>query len=533
MIVNNADEHTKAKVLLDPIPSKFRLELPGIVKQTEFELPDMSNLTGFVDYSKLVFTLGTFGTDLIDLLGNLSQNLIDSIGNIGFNFSMSYELESFGSSLDMIAEIERGGIAEPNSKNIYETATDEVLGGALGWTHGIIMKEDTYQKEDILRGHLYLQGMPRAANIATHFTTNSTNVELDFKGYSPTYDWLLMNLMGIQDRDVNVFFQKIPFDVDFKIDAELITNLEIGGEMQGKIDISIFDSGCDFCSDEIGGLYINMHTYDPIQSIREVMLSELPSKMHLDFTLQKRMNLYYDASDEIEFIYSKLSKILTNSWNHVNLILHDLPKKFKVDLYSNQAFDIDDPLPLQGMPRIIIDTKGTNTLDIMLSLQGAAIGQRGDVELAFSNVRDTTGIFEDNWYKIESDGLDFIRLKIANLPILDNYKVNSLILEAEELKSLTFKVNLIFGVFPYFDLGSNSEGKIEIYLDHTLTIFNKKMNAQVALIDIVYENAGGARIPVASPIYVNSVNSDIKKTQRHVLIPAILVSLILTWTENM
>ena len=124
-------------------------------------------------------------------------------------------------------------------------------------------------------------------------------------------------------------------------------------------------------------------------------------------------------------------------------------------------------------------------------------------------------------------------MKVAVLTFGSRGNVQQFVPLAEELKSLTFKVNLIFGVFPYFDLGSNSEGKIEIYLDHTLTIFDQKMNARVALIDIVYENAGGARIPVATPIFVNSVNSDIKKTQRHVLVPAILVSLILTWTNNL
>ena len=96
--------------------------------------------------------------------------------------------------------------------------------------------------------------------------------------------------------------------------------------------------------------------------------------------------------------------------------------------------------------------------------------------------------------------------------ILDNYKINSIVLEAESLKSLVFKVNLLFKVFPYFDLGSNIEGKIEINLDHTINLFGHEMRAQVALIDIVYERLGGARIPVATPIFVNSVNSDLKKT---------------------
>jgi hypothetical protein len=329
-----------------------------------------------------------------------------------------------------------------------------------------------------------------------------------------------------------VFFEKIPGDVDLYAYANLVTNLEIGGEMDGEIQISIFDSGFDFCSRPLGGLYVNMHTFSPIQSIREVYVSELPSTLDIDFQLQKQMNLDYSASSEIEFLYSRLSKILTTSWHHVNLILHDIPKKFKFELYSNPSFDIDEPLPLQGMPKLFIDTNNTKTLDILVSMDGAAVGQRGNINLNMQNVKDTTGDLEDNWYRIESNGLDFIRLKISDLPILDNYKLNSLILEAEDLSALVFKVNLLFGVYPYFDLGSESEGKIEIKIDHTLNLFGQKYNAQVALIDVVYETAGGARIPVATPMFVNTFNSDLKRTQRHVLIPAVLITIVITWANN-
>jgi hypothetical protein len=533
MVVNKKFEHTKAKVIIDPIPSQFKIQLPGIIKQSSIDFPDMGSVSGFIDYSRFIFTLGEISNELVEMLGNLSQNFIESIGNIGFDFSISYELESFGSTLDMIAEIERGGIPKLASKDIYETDTDKVLGNTLGWTHGITMQQDYLEGSEILRGHLYLQGMPRRAELTTHFTENRTKVSVDFKEYSPRYDWLLIDLRGIQDRDVNVFFQKIPTDVDFYTSADLITNLEIGGEMQGDIDIVICDSGSDTCSQELGALYVNMHTYEPIQSIREMFISELPSRLRIDFALQKEMRMLYKASSEIEFIYSKLSKILTDSWHHVNLILHDLPKEFEFNLLSNTAFDIDAPLPLQGMPRLMVDTNNTNTLDILVSLDGGAVGQRNNIELAIQNVKDTDGKLENNWYKIKSKGLDFIRLKISELPILDNYKINSIVLEAEDLKALVFKVNLVFGVFPYFDLGSNSDGKIEIYIDHTIEIFGQKLSAQVALIDIVYETAGGARIPFATPMFINSINSDLKKTQNHVLVPAVLVTLVITWINNL
>jgi hypothetical protein len=533
MLIDNKTQHTKAKLILDPLPSNFKIDLPGIVRKSNIEFPEITNITGEEDYSNIIFTLGSLGAQVVTLLGNLSEYLIESIGSIGINFSISYELETLDTTLDMIAEIERGGIQLGGSQeNPYSTSTDEILGYKLGWTHGIYMKQDFYEGEEILRGHLYLQGMPRAATLSTTFEFNTTNVQMDFKDYYPRYNWLLLDLQGIQNRDVNVFFQHIPEGVDLTASVDLTTNLEIGGELVGDVDISFCDAGSDICTRPLGALYVNMHTYSPIQSIREVFISELPSELHINFTMQKVVKVLYEASKEIDFIFSKLSKILTDSWHHMNIILHDIPSWFKFDLYTNTNFDMDDPLPLQGMPDIEIDTKKTNTLDLLVSLDGAAVGQRGNIDLFLQNAQDMSAQLNDDEYLIESEGLEYLRLKITDLPLLDNYKLNALIIESEDLTSLEFKVNLLFDVFPYFDLGSNSEGKIEVNMDHTITLFGREMRAHIALIDIVYENIGGGRIPTGTPIFVNTINSDLTKTRDHLIIPAPIISFFSTWINN-
>jgi hypothetical protein len=266
MLIDNTEENTKAKLILDPLPSNFLIQLPGIIKTSSLKLPDFTNFSQSMDISKMVFTLGSLGEEAIKLLGNLSQGFIDSIGNIGVNFSISYELESIGSTLDLIAEIERGGLVEERAVEAglildpYSTMTEEVLGTEVGWTHGICMLAEEHEDIDILRGHLYLQGMPRIASLKSSFTFNTTEVDLDFREYYPRYSWLLIDLKGIQDRDVNVFFQRIPSGVDFKASVNLTTNLEIGGEMIGDVDISIKDTGSDFCTKQLGALYIYMHT---------------------------------------------------------------------------------------------------------------------------------------------------------------------------------------------------------------------------------------------------------------------------------
>jgi hypothetical protein len=194
---------------------------------------------------------------------------------------------------------------------------------------------------------------------------------------------------------------------------------------------------------------------------------------------------------------------------------------------------MDDPLPLQGMPDLELDTGKTDTLDIIISMDGAAVGQRGNIDVFMQNVKDISAKLEGNEYNIESEGLDYLRLKITDLPLLDNYKLNSMILEAEDLTSLIFKVNLLFGVFPFFDLGSDNEGKIEVNIDHTIKLFGQNMRASVALIDIVYTNVGGAKIPVGTPVFVNTINSDLTKSRSHVIIPAPLVSFFMTWAGNL
>ena len=538
----DANSKTSGRLIIDPLPNEFSMDLPGIANRSEFlKFPEVTNVTDITEFSNIFFVLGNLGNEIIDLMGNISNSLIQSIGNIGTNFAFSYSLDSYNEPMDIIADIERGNWDE------FEGAGTE----AVGWTHGISLAQREFEGNPILKAHMYLQGMPQQASFESRVTGNNVYLKLDFDDYSPDYDWLLIDISGVQERDVVVYLTGIQPNIDFYAEANFTMNLSVGGEIVGNIhiltteanvgDYSIDDKAQQVLSGNIPGvdlgqLYIKMTQFYPILSLREIIVSQIPARFFTELALTDNLNVKHESSDEIEYIYTKLSKFTLGSWHHSYVIFHELPSEFELTLTSNNRFDIDKPLPLQGLPTIKVDTVTPEMLDIYIFLDGKTIGQRTNYEVFIGDAPNLLATLKDDVYKFRSLGgkLGALKLKLTNLPLTDDYKIKYIELIGENIVGFDFKINTLFGVLPYFELSTSQSsddaegGRLEVNLHHKIKLFGSMVEAQVALVDIVYSDAGGGNIPTSTPIYFNSIAMDMTKSKNNIIIPALIISIYST-----
>jgi hypothetical protein len=531
---------TSGRMIIDPLPSDFSMELPGIANRSQFlEFPEVTNVSDITEFSNIFFVLGNLGNEIIDLMGNISNSLIQSIGNIGTNFAFTYSLETYNVPLDIIADIERGN---------WELLEDEPDVPSISWTHGISLIQHEYQDISFLKAHVYLQGLPQRATFESRLVGDDVYIKLDFDDYSPIYDWLQIDIKGVQDRDVDLYLTGLRPNIDFYAEANLTMNLSVAGQITGTIQILTADRDCPrYAVDEkaqglqdgslpgvdLGKLYIKMTQYAPIFSYREILVAKVPARFYTNLALTTDLSVKYQASEEIDYFYAKLSKFaLDRQWHHSYVIFHELPLEFELGLESNPDFDMDEPLPTQGLPTIKIDTSTQEQLDVYIDLDGRTVGQRPNYEIYIGDAPNILASMSGDVYKFRSlDGkLGALEVKLTNLPIRDNYKVDKFELIGEDIKGFDIKINTIFGVLPYIEVDTDPNndgenvGRLEINLNHQIELFGKMVKAEVALVDIVYTDAGGGNFPTSMPIYFNSIAMDMSKSKYNIIIPAPIVS---------
>ena len=351
-------------------------------------------------------------------------------------------------------------------------------------------------------------------------------LDMQFSDYRPKYDWLYIERNGLQERNLNFYLDGLSpgMDLDFKIN--LTTNVSIGGRTSGTIDIQSFHSGNGTPLD-LGTLHVCMHRLDAYMSKTEVFISEIPSTFSVDVALFQNAEINYQASNSIKYLYFDISKKLEGEWYNTYLLFHELPTWFDITMLANTEYSINKPLPLQGMPELHIEC-GSKTMDIIGHTSGRASGQRGDIDIVIENVNNLDSKLKGDYYSIESTGLDYIGLKIRDLPLMENFKIIKLELKAENLKSVKIKISTMFGVYPIFELSDLDGNAIEISLDHEMELFGSTRRTSIALVDVTYSSYGSAELPSETPVYNNGLAIELDNSKRHVLLPAPFASLAMS-----
>jgi hypothetical protein len=512
-MINNVRSSIDASIIIDPLPSHITMKLPGIINSSIQRFPDVVNVSGEVDFSNVVFAIANLGNNIIGIVNNMSQNVVELVGAVSTDLKFAYDLESYGSTLDLIARIERG---------------PKGLIPALNWSHGIVMAAEELEDDFALKTNIYLQGLPPRANFTSRFGKNDIYMNVIFNNYRPKYDWLYVERRGLQSRNLDFYIDGLQPGLDLELEVNLTTNMTIGGRTEGMIDIQCFDYDTGKATD-LGQMYVNLQKLGPGDFISntEVYISEITSTFHIDISMFKNSRLNYMASDSIEFIYVDLAKKLNGNWYHSYLLFHELSTWFDVSMNSNPKYNINKPLPLQGMPELDIRS-GSKTMDVIAHTSGRVSGQRGNYELQIENVNSLKGKSHEDFYRITSNGLDYLMIKITDMPLMENFKIHTLELYAENLRSMDFKVTTLFGVFPMFEISNLYGGALEIHIDHEMDIFGTRQRSTIALVDFTYTSFGGVDVPTETPVTNNGISIRMDSSKRHVLVPAPFTSLAVT-----
>jgi hypothetical protein len=497
------------QVVLSPFPTDFSMELPNIINSSIIRFPDIVNITGIVDYGNMMFSLGTLGQNILEIMSNVSANLVNSIGGIGTDFTFSYNLNDYDSTMDLIAILKKGD---------YEALEP------VDWTHGICMNQRVRGNEIDFYGNIYLQGLPSSADISLFISADQLRVDLRWTNYNPRYPWLIMNTKGLQNQDVVVFLSGIQPNINLDIHVDMYTKMEIGGRMSGDISLRFTDSDGDLVN--LDQMYVRFRKYGNITSIREAYLPNIPGVLEAKFSIENDMFAEYNASVPIEYLYIKLSKLSLGKWSNAVVIFHDLPTHFSAKMMANTNFSLTDPLPVQNLPDFDIRTFGSDTLDLFMTVDGSGFGQRGTYLVYLRDIGDHTKgeLKANNDYEFNSDGVGYMDITVFNLRMLKQFRLDSLSIRGQDLRSFTVSVYMLYGLYPIFNI-ANVDGKaLQVEIHNTVFLFGREITISAVIMDIAFREAGPAEVPTEMPMATDRFSVDMEKHPRHIIIPMPLVT---------
>jgi len=508
-IVDKLQSDLNIQAILTPFPTEFSMQLPNIVNSSVIRFPDIVNITGIVDYGNMMFSLGEMGLKIMEIMGNVSTNIVNSIGGIGTDFTFSYNLNDYDSTMDLIAILKKGD---------WESL------GPVDWTHGICMNQRVEGDNLDFYGNIYLQGLPSSADISLRINQDQLKIDLAWQNYNPKYPWLILNTKGLQNQDVVLFLSGIQPNINLDIHVDMFTNMEVGGQMSGDIRLKFTDRDGDLVN--LDQMYVRFRKYGEITSIREAYLPNLPGILEATFSMEEDIIAEYNASVPIEYLYFKLSKSLGDQWSNVLGIFHDLPEYFSAKLEQNHNFSINEPLPIQNLPNFELSTGGSDTLDMFLSVDGSGFGQRGKYLVYLRDVGDNTWgkLISSDEYEFHSDGVGYMDLTVYNLRLLDLFRLDSLSVRGQDLRSFVVSVYMLYGVYPVFQINDVDGTALQVELHNTVFLLGREIAISMTIMDIAFRKMGPFQLATEMPMATDRFSVDMEKHPRHIIIAMPLVT---------
>jgi len=495
-LLDNRTEKISADLIVDPLPKVISVDLSGLLSlgESDFELPRLES-SGVLGLTHIIFGIAALGNEVMAVIDEATLNALSNIGSIIEDLSFSYETTT---SITLIGKILRG-----------DTFTlDDV-----DWVHGISARQQVTQHSASMAAKLYLTGLPKIASITASVVGGNMFLNFNIEDYSPKYDWLYIDVRGLQDRDVMLYINDIEDGMDLDLRIWLLTELNV--IPQRAFGMIHMDS-----SRGIGSLYGRMRQTDPEISISEIFLSSVPSSLDTQFLLGGNISIDYQADAEIEHMLVKSSRTRNEEFHDIYAILHELPEELNVSVTPNVEYDMEGSL-LQSMPKLDITSSG-DSLDSFIFADGKAIGQIGTFELQVVNLAESiSGDFSDDRYKIRTTGgVDYFWMHAMELPIMEDHTTKSIEMVGKDIRSFDVKVDTLFGNYPMVGIENTNGGEVQVVLDHEMD----GSRAGIAMIDFKTKNG----LPSSPTILINGGSVDLEEGSTHLVIPAPVLTLVLT-----
>ena len=359
---------------------------------------------------------------------------------------------------------------------------------------------------------LYLSGLPTEGSIITRLQGDDIFLDFSLEDYQPLHNWLLIDVRGLRDRDAMLYLNDIPTGMDLNLKVNLTATLNsIPQKATGSIHMDSDKS--------IGSIYGRLRQKTSEITVSEVFLDSIPRNLDLQFNLSGNVGIHYKANIGIEHLFVKNSKTRDGEFHDIYAILHELPDELQIEVLPVTDYDMDGSL-LQTLPTISMYTSG-DTLDAYIFADGKGIGQVGIVELQVVNAPMTlSGKFDDDKYSVTSTGVDYMWVHVMDMPVMEDHETKSVELVGKDILSFDITMDRLFGNYPIIGIENTKGGEVQLVLDHEVD--DSKVG--IALVDLQFK--GG--VPQSPKILINGGSLDLDKDSSHVIIPAPILTMVLS-----
>ncbi|MCK4717353.1 MAG: hypothetical protein KAT70_01695 [Thermoplasmata archaeon] len=492
------------KFLVDPLPTHFVVAVPPSLNITTIELPDVSSDEGLLTLPNMLFTISDIGSNLADAIQDALSTAVESMGEFGTSASLSYRSTQ---STDITGLLLYGDINETE----------------VSWTHGIsLIQEDTLDGR-AMAAKIYLPGLPTEVEIGVDTRPPHTKFDLWMKDYSPKYDWLFMDIAGIQGRDARLSLSGIPSPIDINISADISIEMgKGGGELSGVVSAQLSQNGV---SVPLGAMHMVGIQKDPIWTQVELLLPQVPAELSMEIVAGNEVMVNYDAFQSLEYVYLSAMRIVEGEISGLYAILHEVPRHMTAFLSPRRDLDIDGSM-LQMMPDIVF-TASAPTLDAFLEADGEFLGQRGRFQIQITNMSTyIEGHLEGDTYQIRGEGAEYIEMIAQGVPYSKQFNVDTVHLQVDDLQGLAITVEPFFGFFPIGRIENHGTGNVNFALRTELF---DKWETNIVLVDLAFRESALGSMPSYPDFLVNGGVLQMEGVPQHMFLvdPGLTVLLTL------
>ncbi len=450
VLIDDRTERLFVRARLDPLPTAVESDITDILGLGGLEFPSLSDMTSVLEFATIVERISELGDDVLEAVSDISTTAVAGLGTFSEDIALNYTVQG---GLDLVAEARHEGAADVPPAQ---------------WAHGAIVHMVPSAGEVLLDAKVYLTGLPPEASISVGTVGDTTKLRLRLAGYAPEHPHVLFELDGLSltsggaARDVWLYMEGLTSPMDLTVGLDLATDMRVGGRMSGSIDL--------VSSVPLGAVHARMRSREPQLSTVEVLLPRLPGSFELDFAYEGGVALSAELSAPLEFAFVKLSRDLRGEFAHsATVTIHDIPRAMSLSVQPPGTFDMDAASPVANLPLVAMDAS-SDGLDVLADVGGHAIGSKADVHLDARDARGVTMTPSGDEWRVVAGSLSFAHLRIDSLPYSEDLVIDRVDLAVKDLRSLTVRVHMVFGVYPLIDLDDLRAGALQLAFEGSLSL---------------------------------------------------------------
>ena len=492
--IENKSENLRARLLISPLPSSISIGMSNLLSGG-LKVPDLMNATSLFGFSSAVFAITRLGADVLGIASQMADFVDEQMSGLGQNSTFAINTAS---DTTLVGDIQKGNITE------------------APWTHGITARHVQVPGtgESYYNVKLYLR-LARETRLSSRTVGDSLNISVEMKGFHPKFDWMLIDMRGIGGRDMLAYLTGLPSAVDLRLDANITQNTTYGRE--------VVNADLRFSASKPLGPFLTMITRQAPENTRVMLFApSLVPELSMSAFLAGRFDLRYRASEQVECLFIKSSRLVGDQWRSTTALLHDIPRTLDVAVTPSEKFDIA-AAPSQMLPELSVSADA-GTLDLFVDMDGRASGQRSSYQVGMKDAGElVTARSFNGVYRLRSSGSDELYVRVRDMPYRKGFAITAMGLYVENLHSLDLSITMVFGVYPIFRISSLESDSVHLALSSSLDIGGPRQG-NLVLADS--RSSGG--VPAGIGMFQNGLSSGASKNDDHMIVPMPLASLM--WT---